>query len=232
MAARVTPGFMQTALPVVNLEFSPMCGIIIFEMSCIIMLHKRDSVKDYLQLETLLPCTMIQSQAYKMMLQNDGSLMNVVSLDGTIVEQEPVKCRSDDLTEFESVLYAYLNITDDPSDVELEALASSFVESYNQVNALNGETCDFSFRVVESAVVLRTKNPAGNGHNQILRNYLNDVFKIILSGRCRGCDPPGKPIGDGVGRCRAFESGNPVVTEHSEWMLGNAGQYITFRNQA
>ncbi len=92
--------------------------------------------------------------------------MNVISLDGNTVEQsEPFECPSNNLTEFESVVYVSFNTTAEPSDDELETLASSFVESNNQVNAFNGETCNLTFWLVESALVSKAEKGPVNGEN-------------------------------------------------------------------
>ena len=156
-------------------------------------------------------------------LRSEGSLVNVVSLDGTIVEQEPVECPSDDLTEFESVVYVTFNTTAEPSDAELGALARSFVESYNQANALNGETCDLSFRVVENAVVSMAADEFANGQNRKLGNGANYLYRIITSGKCRGCKPRDPLTCDGCSGRRALQSGTPAQKERPEWILGDAG---------
>jgi hypothetical protein len=151
-------------------------------------------------------------------LQADGRLVNVVILDGNIVEQEPVECPSDDLTEFESILFVSLNTTAEPSDAEVAALECSFVESYNQANALNGETCDLSFRVVDYAVISVTGDGFGNEGNRRLKNSA-----LTSGGSCRGCEPKHRITGGDISaRRRALHSGIPL-REHSEWRLDNTG---------
>jgi hypothetical protein len=161
-------------------------------------------------------------------LRSNGILMNVVSLDGTIVEQEPVECPSDKLTDFESVVDVTFNLTAEPSDVELEALGRSFVESYNQANALNGETCDLTFRVVESAVASKADNATVNSQNRELGN--GAVYKLIFDGKCRNCKPKSKSTCDDCSGRRALHSGNAIQNNaRPEWMLGDAG--LPYRNR-
>jgi hypothetical protein len=162
-------------------------------------------------------------------LQTDGRLVNVANLDRTIVEQERVECPSDNLTDFESVVDVTFNLTAEPSDVELEVLGRSFVESYNQENALNGETCDLSFRVVESAVASKADNATVNSRNRKLGNGANEVYTLIFNGKCKDCKSKSKSTCDGCSR-RALHSGNTIQNdERPEWMLGDAG--LPYRNR-
>ncbi len=153
-------------------------------------------------------------------LQADGRLVNVVDLDGTIAEQEPVECPSNDLIEFETVVYVTFNTTAEPSDEELEALERSFVESYNQANPLNGETCDLSFRVVENAAISMTDGNFVNVRNRRLKGKQS----VYVSGSCRNFGERGPIAGDGCSNCpRALQSGIPVQKERPEWNLGDPG---------
>mmetsp|Transcript_27241 Transcript_27241/g.49256 ORF Transcript_27241/g.49256 Transcript_27241/m.49256 type:complete len:157 (+) Transcript_27241:801-1271(+) len=137
---------------------------------------------------------------------------------------EPFECSSNNLTEFESVVYVSFNTTAEPSDDELETLASSFVESNNQVNAFNGETCNLSFWLVESALVSKAENGPVNGENWKLGNGANKLYKMFLTdGRCKGCDRSSKATGDRISGRRILESGIPVQKERSEWLLDKAG---------
>ena len=73
-------------------------------------------------------------------LQAEGSLVNVVSVTKDLAELETVNCMSE-VTEFETTANVTFRGDPDmePSDAELESLATAFGESYNSANALNGE---------------------------------------------------------------------------------------------
>jgi len=150
-------------------------------------------------------------------LRSDGSLMNVVSLDRTIVEQEPVDCTSN-ITDFETTLYVTFNTSADPSGAELDALAASFVESYNQVNALNGKTCDKLFRVAIDAKISRATDNLTNDQNRKLASGPYKA-KVIQSGKCRGCKPGDRVTGGDISGRRTLHSRMPVHKECQEWFL-------------
>jgi hypothetical protein len=72
-------------------------------------------------------------------------------VDRAPIEQEPVDCSSE-LIKLEMIE----QITVNKNRSKLEGLECIFVESYKQVNALNGKTCDPLFRVAKSATFILT----------------------------------------------------------------------------
>ena len=162
-------------------------------------------------------------------LQGEGNLMNIVSVTKNLTEQEPVNCTSE-VTEFKTTTEVTFkgdpNI--EPSDTELESLATSFVDSYNSANTLNGDLCDPVFRVAVDAELIDTYS--GSRHHRKLESTGTYTYPIHIHGTCRGCQQNTRLFGGSVSGRRALCSN--MNTEHPEWILQAARQVHFFHSNS
>lgn len=146
----------------------------------------------------------------------DGLLVNVVGVNGDIAELEEVDCGEE--IEFETIVSLSFegDSSTEPSGAELDALALSFVDSYNEGNALNGETCDLLFRQVSEANLTLISITGGNANRnrELQSNRFN--YEVSVRGRCNGCQRNTRLFG---------ESQRRELSMHSLDTLPNFMQY-------
>jgi len=137
-------------------------------------------------------------------LQAEGSLDNVVAVGEDIFEQEAVPC-TDEPTDFETIVNVAFegDPNSEPSSAELKALTSSFVESYNAANALNGEVCDPFFRVANEAEVIGVGEMSA-GRTRSLQQGHYKKFKV--QGSCHGCPKNTEIYGGDIAGCCTLSS--------------------------
>ncbi len=115
-------------------------------------------------------------------LRDEGIIKNVDHVEGPPVQRVPVNC-SNDRTEFETIEYVTFNTSIELSDDEMEVLEMSFVEAYNQANALNKDVCDPLFRVAKTAKISR----ADGNVNRKLESTGGYAYNVTTVCYCRGC---------------------------------------------
>lgn len=153
----------------------------------------------------------------------DRDLANVVGVNDNISELEQLDCPADQ-TDFETVVSASFNGDQDtePSQAELTVLAAAFVDSYNEANGLNGNTCDLLFRVASEADLIIVDQESRNRELQSngLYNYL-----VRVRGSCRGCRRRARLFGESQGRKlsqRTTNSFPEFMTNGNRWLQTSA----------
>ena len=176
------------------------------------------SVDRYLQDEAECPCLPPTENAFLLSynltiaeLVSNGTLANVVGVNRNFAELEEVNCTSE-VTEFEAT--ASLTFAGD-ADTNIPASDVSFLEvacvdSYNEANALNSETCDELFRVVLEAEL----TPVEDSTSRHLQSNGNFNYDLRVRGSCRGCGPNTRLFGESQGRKLLTSTGDTFPPYH------------------
>ena len=87
-------------------------------------------------------------------------------------------CDMDGVAKYATIVYLILESSSSPTEVELDQLAQGFKEAYNELNALNGDTCDPHKRRL---VHTRASILSSSGDNSW-------VVEIYAAGSCQNCN--------------------------------------------
>jgi hypothetical protein len=84
-----------------------------------------------------------------------------------VTELEAVPCLAANISEFEStVVVEFTGNPDNASEDQLAALEQGFLETYNELNSLNDETCDLTFKEVVTLIFLPSSLPDAISSNE------------------------------------------------------------------
>jgi hypothetical protein len=153
-------------------------------------------------------------------LRSDGLLANIVGVN-SVAELEELECPSEESFFETSASITFEGDTGtEPSQSELEALASTFVDAYNEANLLNGETCDLLFRVASEASLIRTEASSEN-RTRGLQSSQQYNYQVRVRGSCRGCGRNTRLFGESQGRklgkSSTLSGALPEFTPHEDY---------------
>ena len=147
------------------------------------------------------------AQLYKAEIQRLRSSGVIQSIDSIekVTELTAVPCAVD-FSEFDSnVLIRFSGYPDDATDNQLAALEQGFLQTYNNLNLMNDETCDVTFKEIVNVEIitdaslqvaqgLLLQTTSSHQQSALQRVPVSFSYNARITGRCRGC-PPGDKIG-------------------------------------